>query len=145
MLNIGLRCNFDVGDGVISRFGIDTESPEFEQALQLIRENPALQLVNLHCHFAKRQVEYWPARAKGMLQLADRVAEVLGYLPKRIDLGGGIFGKMPTSLKKQFSPTFRIIRPMPRRRPFRVRSISGAWTLLPNCWWSPALHWQATA
>ena len=56
-LNIGLRCNFDVGDGVISRFGIDTESTEFEQALQLIRENPALQLVNLHCHFAKRQVE----------------------------------------------------------------------------------------
>lgn len=102
-LNIGLRCNFDVGDGVISRFGIDTESPEFEQALQLIRENPALRLVNLHCHFAKRQVEYWPARARGMLQIVDRVADLLGYLPKRIDLGGGIFGKMPTSLKKQFS------------------------------------------
>ena len=103
MLNIGLRCNFDVGDGVISRFGIDTESPEFEQALQLIREKPALRLVNLHCHFAKRQVEYWPARARGMLQIVDRVADLLGYLPKRIDLGGGIFGKMPTSLKKQFS------------------------------------------
>lgn len=102
-LNIGLRCNFDVGDGVISRFGIDTESPEFEQALQLIRDHASLRLTNLHCHFAKRQAEYWPARAKGMLKIYDRVTAALGYQPKRIDLGGGIFGKMPDTLKKQFS------------------------------------------
>lgn len=102
-LNIGLRCNFDVGDGVISRFGIDTESPEFEQALQLIKTHEALRLTNLHCHFAKRHAEYWPARAKGMLVIADRVYDALGYYPKRIDLGGGIFGKMPDVLKKQFS------------------------------------------
>lgn len=102
-MNIGLRCNFDVGDGVISRFGMDTESRVFETALQMIRENPALRLMNLHCHFAKRQVEYWPARAKGMLQIADRVAGTLGYLPKRIDLGGGIFGRMADSLKAQFA------------------------------------------
>jgi len=102
-MNIGLRCNFDVGDGVISRFGIDTESEDFAQVIQLIKDNPALRLHNLHCHFAKRQVEYWPARAKGMLAIADRVSAALGYLPKRIDLGGGIFGKMPDSLKAQFS------------------------------------------
>lgn len=102
-LNIGLRCNFDVGDGVISRFGIDTESEEFAQAIELIRTNPALRLTNLHCHFARRQAEYWPARAKGMLAICDRVSAALGYLPKRIDLGGGIFGKMPEALKKQFS------------------------------------------
>ena len=102
-LNIGLRCNFDVGDGVISRFGIDTKSAEFEQAIRLIKANAVLKLTNLHCHFAKRQVEYWPARAKGMLQIVDRVAEALGYLPERIDLGGGIFGKMADSLKKQFA------------------------------------------
>lgn len=103
VLNIGLRCNFDVGDGVISRFGLDTESEDFEQALQLIREHSALRLINLHCHFAKRQVEYWPARASGMLRIVDRVASSLGYLPKRVDLGGGIFGKMADSLKAQFA------------------------------------------
>lgn len=102
-LNIGLRCNFDVGDGVISRFGLDTESEDFEQAVGLIRSNPALRLINLHCHFAKRQAEYWPARAQGMLRIVDRVSEALGYLPKRIDLGGGIFGKMADSLKRQFA------------------------------------------
>ncbi len=102
-MNIGLRCNFDVGDGVISRFGMDTESDEFTQAVQLIRENPSLRLANLHCHFARRQAEYWPARAKGMLAIVNRVSAKLGYLPKRIDLGGGIFGKMPDALKQQFS------------------------------------------
>lgn len=102
-LNIGLRCNFDVGDGVISRFGLDTESGDFEQAVKLIRDNPALRLINLHCHFARRQAEYWPARANGMLHIVDRVSESLGYLPERIDLGGGIFGKMADSLKQQFA------------------------------------------
>ncbi len=102
-LNIGLRCNFDVGDGVISRFGIDTESAEFENAIRLIKANAALKMTNLHCHFARRQAEYWPARAKGMLAIVDRVADELGYLPERIDLGGGIFGKMADSLKKQFA------------------------------------------
>lgn len=102
-LNIGLRCNFDVGDGVISRFGIDTEGSDFTQALQLIKTHPALRLSNLHCHFARRQVEYWPARAKGMLKIVDRAADELGYLPARIDLGGGIFGKMADSLKAQFA------------------------------------------
>lgn len=101
-LSIGLRCNFDVGDGVISRFGIDTGSEDFEQALLLIRDHPALRLTNLHCHFAKRQAEYWPARARHMLETADRALAVLGYLPRRIDLGGGIFGKMADSLKAQF-------------------------------------------
>lgn len=102
-LHIGLRCNFDVGDGVISRFGLDTESEDFDRALHLIRQTEGIRLTNLHCHFAKRQAEFWPARAKGMLQIADRVKESLGYLPKRIDLGGGIFGKMADSLKRQFA------------------------------------------
>ena len=104
-MNVGIRCNYDVGDGVISRFGMDTESEDFAQAVQLIKENPALRLANLHCHFAKRQAEYWPARAKGMLHIVDRVSAALGYLPKRVDLGGGIFGKMPDALKQQFSGT----------------------------------------
>jgi len=102
-MNVGIRCNYDVGDGVISRFGMDTESEDFAQAVQLIKENSALRLANLHCHFAKRQAEYWPARAKGMLHIVDRVSAELGYLPKRVDLGGGIFGKMPDALKQQFS------------------------------------------
>jgi diaminopimelate decarboxylase len=44
-------------------------------------------------------VEYWPARAKGMIELIDKI----GIVPERIDIGGGLYGKMPESLKQQFS------------------------------------------
>lgn len=104
-LNLGIRCNFDVGDGVISRFGFDIDSIEFEQALDFIKNIENVHLINLQCHFAKRNVEYWPARAKGMATLALQVKERLGYIPDRIDIGGGLFGYMDDALKAQFSTT----------------------------------------
>lgn len=102
-LNVGIRCNFDVGDGVISRFGFDTNSPEFEQALDFVQSIENIHLINLQCHFAKRNIEFWPARAKGMALLSLRVKEKLGYLPDRIDIGGGLYGYMDDALKAQFN------------------------------------------
>lgn len=98
-INLAIRVNYDVGDGVISRFGFDASSDDFRECLFYIQSNKNIELVNLQCHFAKRNVEYWPARAKGMIDLIDRI----GVVPRRIDLGGGLFGKMEESLKKQFS------------------------------------------
>lgn len=97
-LNVGIRCNYEVGDGVISRFGFDTEGEGFKEAIAFVTTTPNVKLINFQCHFAKRQVEYWPARAKGMVELIDR----LGIIPKCIDIGGGLFGKMADSLKAQF-------------------------------------------
>lgn len=97
-LNVGIRCNYDVNDGVISRFGFDIEGEDFNKVMNIIMNNQYLHFVNFQCHFAKRQVEYWPARAKGMVDLIDRI----GIVPERIDIGGGLFGKMPLSLKSQF-------------------------------------------
>ncbi len=101
-INVGIRCNFDVGDGVISRFGFDTETEDFDKVVEFVKETSNVYLVNLQCHFAKRNVEFWGARAKGMLDVTDRVASILGYVPDRIDLGGGIFGNMEKDLKRQF-------------------------------------------
>ncbi len=101
-LNLGIRCNFDVGDGVISRFGFDVESEEFEKALDFVKETDNIHLINIQCHFAKRNVEYWPARAKGMASLALKVQDKIGYLPDRIDIGGGLYGHMDDALKCQF-------------------------------------------
>lgn len=98
-LNVGIRCNYDVNDGVVSRFGFDVDSDDFNEVLDIVTKTPNLHFVNFQCHFAKRQVEYWPARAKGMLELIDR----LGIVPERIDIGGGLFGKMEDSLKAQFN------------------------------------------
>lgn len=96
---LGIRVNYDVGDNVISRFGFDAQSDDFNECLKWVLSQENVELINIQCHFAKRNVEYWPARAKKMIELIDRI----GVIPKRIDLGGGLFGKMEESLKNQFT------------------------------------------
>lgn len=98
-LNLGIRCNYEVNDGVVSRFGFDVDSEGFNKVLAFVTSTPNVHFINFQCHFAKRQIEYWPARAKGMVELIDR----LGIIPERIDIGGGLFGKMADSLKAQFT------------------------------------------
>lgn len=98
-LNLGIRCNYEVNDGVVSRFGFDVDSEGFKKVLTFVTSTPNVHFINFQCHFAKRQIEYWPARAKGMVELIDR----LGIIPERIDIGGGLFGKMADSLKAQFT------------------------------------------
>ena len=98
-LNIGIRCNYDVNDGVVSRFGFDIDGEDFSKALTFLTETSNIHFINFQCHFAKRQIEYWPARAKGMIDLIERT----GVIPERIDIGGGLFGKMEESLKAQFN------------------------------------------
>lgn len=98
-INLGIRCNYDVNDGVVSRFGLDIDGDDFKQVLAFVTNTPNVHFINFQCHFAKRNVEYWPARAQGMVELIDR----LGIIPARIDIGGGLFGKMEDSLRAQFS------------------------------------------
>lgn len=105
-LNIGIRCNFDVNDGVMSRFGFDVEGDDFKRALALTQKHKNLYLIGLQCHFATRRLDTWAPRARGMLALIDK----LGIVPEHIDLGGGLFGKMADSLKAQFGcdiPTYK--------------------------------------
>ena len=102
---LGIRVNYDVGDGVISRFGLDVNSNEFKEVLDFAINSSNIKLINLQCHFAKRQIDYWPKKVNGMIKLVDKI----GFIPERIDLGGGLFGKMDESLAAQFSskiPTY---------------------------------------
>lgn len=98
-ITVGIRCNYEVNDGVVSRFGFDIDSEDFKEAVEFATKTDNVHFINFQCHFAKRQIDYWPARAKGMVELIDR----LGIIPERIDIGGGLFGKMAPSLKAQFS------------------------------------------
>lgn len=99
LIYVGIRCNYDVNDGVVSRFGFDIDGAEFMEAVRFATTTKNVKFINFQCHFAKRQIAYWPARAKGMVDLIDR----LGIIPERIDIGGGLFGKMADSLRAQFS------------------------------------------
>lgn len=99
LINVGIRCNYEVNDGVVSRFGFDIDGEDFMEAVKFATTTKNVKFINFQCHFAKRQIAYWPARAKGMVDLIDR----LGIIPERIDIGGGLFGKMADSLRAQFS------------------------------------------
>lgn len=107
VVKAGIRCNFDVGDGVTSRFGFDVASPAFEEALVFFRDTPNAVLKGLHCHFASRNLKTWSLRAEGMLALIRRLG--LEEELECLDLGGGLFGHMPKSLAIQFDspiPTY---------------------------------------
>jgi len=104
-LNLGIRCNFEVYDGVLSRFGFDVDSQEFLYAIDLIDHHPKLRLVGLHCHFASRSLECWQNRTNGMLDVIDKhFNHRLGNL-LHVSLGGGMYGPMPDELKVQFPVT----------------------------------------
>ena len=96
--NLGIRCNFEIPDGVVSRFGLDIGSSEFADAVTFVKCAPNVDFSELQCHFASRRLDTWRPRAEGMLKLLNEI----GVMPKRIDLGGGLFGKMADSLKEQF-------------------------------------------
>lgn len=105
-LNVGIRCNFDIGDNVVSRFGFDINSEDFNKVLSFVATCNNINLIGIHCHFATRCLETWTERAKGMIKLID---DRLGDSPEYVDLGGGLFGKMGDSLKAQFDyyiPTY---------------------------------------
>ncbi len=110
VLQIGIRCNFDVEDGVLSRFGFDVEDESFANAIEIIDNQPNLVLVGLHCHFASRTLSCWENRTTEMLNVIENFfSDRLNQL-KYISLGGGIFSEMPITMKSQFDfyiPSFK--------------------------------------
>ena len=107
IINVGLRCNFQINDGTLSRFGFDVEKKEFRELVEHLNGIGNIRIAGLHCHFASRRGETWKPRAEGMCRLAD---ELCPELPDHVDLGGGLFGKMKNSLKAQFGmhiPTYK--------------------------------------
>lgn len=106
-IGIGIRCNFDIGDGILSRFGLDIEGEDFKKVLDIIRQTKNLYLKGIHSHFATRNLDTWSTRTCKMLQITKSYCD---KLPEYICLGGGIFGKMAESLKAQFEsyiPTYK--------------------------------------
>jgi diaminopimelate decarboxylase len=100
VLNVGIRCNFDVGEDHISRFGVDVNSDEFHTVWDYLHSRPSIRLAGFHCHFASRGLKVWRRKIDGMLSLIDRLNDPdIDY----VDVGGGLFGRMEDSLKAQFN------------------------------------------
>ena len=92
---IGLRINIDVGQGFISRFGIDEQ--DLDKAFAMAKDR----IIGLHCHISQaRSLSAWKQRVEKMLEIADRYFGEDG--PEYIDLGSGMYGDMNPFLKQQF-------------------------------------------
>ncbi len=106
-INVGIRCNYDVLDGIISRFGFDIDGEEFSNAILNLNNRKNINIKGLHAHFASRDIETWKNKVKGMLALIENKFNDIKF--ENIDLGGGLYGNMSPSLKEQFTsyiPTF---------------------------------------
>ncbi len=97
----GIRVNMDIGQGFISRFGMDPNTEAFGRLIRDIRDTNNLKLAGIHCHISQaRGIRYWKARTDTMLSLADRLFG--GGAPDYIDLGSGMYGDMESELREQF-------------------------------------------
>lgn len=99
---VGLRCNFDVGEGRISRFGFDVEGGELDHIFKLFGELKNCSVQGLHCHIStsSRSVGSYTLRTQKIIELSDYYFK--DKQPKFIDIGGGFFGKMNDDLRQQF-------------------------------------------
>ncbi len=98
ILNVGIRVNFAINDNVLSRFGFDVDSKDFENALSFLVNTNGIHFTGFHVHIATRSLNTWKPRAEGILKLIQK----LQIKPERIDIGGGLFGKMPDDFRRQF-------------------------------------------
>lgn len=112
-LRIAFRVNIDIGQGFISRFGIDAYKDtavhsELDTAFKLVSEEKNIQIVGLHCHIGRsRGIKEWKNRVTIMFSLIDKYFD---KIPEFIDFGSGMNSVMEPSLAKQFSghiPTFQ--------------------------------------
>lgn len=106
-IGIGIRVNFDIEDGIISRFGFDVNDLDINFLMKRINDNPYIKLLGIHCHFANRSLDCWKNKVNRMLDFINKfqISDSIQYL----SLGGGLYGNMPHYLKNQFDtpiPTF---------------------------------------
>jgi len=98
-LKLGIRCNFEINNDLISRFGFDVNHEDFKSIFKRINLIDNIELKGLHCHFPNRDLESYTSRIVKMLTLVDELFE---NTPDYIDVGGGFFGKMNKELSNQF-------------------------------------------
>jgi diaminopimelate decarboxylase len=101
-LRVGLRCNFEVEPGIVSRFGFDVNGLEFKVAIDRLTQLNNCTIAGLHCHFhtERRSVETYGLIADKMIRIAKDYFS--GSLLQFVDLGGGFFSRMSKDLRDQF-------------------------------------------
>jgi diaminopimelate decarboxylase len=101
-LGVGLRVNLDFGADFKSRFGLDAESHDFEEAIRLIDLHPSLYLRGLHFHSTQtnKTPEDYRRRTLRMISLVDELLQQ-GFAIDYLDLGGGMAGPTDANIRSQ--------------------------------------------
>ncbi|MDT0499429.1 MULTISPECIES: alanine racemase [unclassified Halomonas] len=101
-VRVGLRLNFPSSQ-LMSRFGFDVENGELDEALTHLEALPGVEVVALHCHATCRAlgVEDPVRRIRRLCEVASRLLPT--HPIETINIGGGLLGEMPASLRSQFS------------------------------------------
>ena len=110
-LSIGVRLNFDIWNGIKSRFGIKTGSELYNRVVELNRQKK-IRVRGLHCHFTKASATmYFERRAHGLCMAADDFEgiEYLDFGGNAGPLGDGsnmerIFDAVTGVVKNHFGP-----------------------------------------
>ena len=110
-ISIAFRVNIDIGQELISRFGLDAYEDdrecELKSAFRIAHSKSNIEVVGLHCHVGRsRSLDAWKNRVRIMFTLVDRYFDAP---PAFIDLGSGMNSVMEPVLAEQFGdhiPTF---------------------------------------
>lgn len=108
-LTVGIRVNFDIGNNLHSRFGIDTCNGDINKVIDKLKADN-IRIKGLHFHISRaRGIDAWKKRIETIIDLADYVENNVGYELEYIDLGSGMFGDLCEELKTQFGnvPTYK--------------------------------------
>lgn len=106
VFKLAFRVNIDVGQGFVSRFGLDSyeddkKHSELDEAFEMARAEKNIRVVGLHCHVGRaRNIRAWEKRVKVMFALVDRYFQ---DPPEFIDFGSGMNSIMEPELARQFS------------------------------------------
>lgn len=96
-VDVGVRLNFDMHTGVVSRFGVDVENNEEMSWLLDQKAHPYLRIKKLHCHYSG---------ARELYQFKRRVSKMAHFArmfgADTIDIGGNMFGVLSPEFDMQY-------------------------------------------
>lgn len=101
--SVAVRVNFDVDNGMQSRFGLDLENGDYKRAVDRLNAEENICVNGIHFHISRaRSLAAWSKRIRKALEIASSAFD---YPVEYIDLGSGMYGHLDDELQAQFGIT----------------------------------------
>jgi len=73
IFNIGIRCNFELSNKTISRFGFDITNEYFYKIIHELIKIPNIRFIMLHCHYPYRDLNLFEDRVNKMIEIYKKI------------------------------------------------------------------------